>query len=75
MGGWAAGVEISEVHAAGLSSADLMGDDSALHESVMFGEEAWCASPDTAPQPKDETTAMCLPAAGDSKDRYAQAAA
>lgn len=49
------------------SSPDVMGDDSALHDSVMFGEDVPAASPDVELACGAKTAAICPSAKGNTK--------
>lgn len=54
-----------EAQVPGSSSPNAMGDDSALHDSVMFGEDDPSASSNPVPPPGARTTVTCPSANGD----------
>ena len=66
MGGQATVVAGLEAQVPGSSSPDAMGDDSALHERMMFGEDVPSASPDPDLPPKARTSVTCPSANGDT---------
>ena len=59
MGDGGAVATIPEAWVPGSSSPDTMGEDSALHDSLMFGEDAPAATPDTALPSEAEMTVIC----------------
>ena len=64
MGGLPVAATGLEAQMIGLDSADTMGDDSALHDLVMFGEDDPAATPDVAPPSEANTTVICPSANG-----------
>lgn len=66
MGGQATVVAGLEAQVPGSSSPDAMGNDSALHERMMFGEDVPSASPNPDLPPKARTSVTCPSANGDT---------
>ena len=64
MGGVPAAATGLEARLTGSSIANVIGDDSALHDLMMFGEDDLAATPDAAPQSEAKNIVLCSSASG-----------